>query len=518
MDPTGKFSSNGCSQGSSVSEASRDNRGSTHPFPRSITAVGPDGKNYEIPYRADFLPTVQCKWIIKNVATDFCEIASGEDPKDIIDLKFNGASYPPETPLEEIHKKIDLNTPSCVTAKFTDVAVAKMRLKEITNKSGSWALGENREIFYESEKFDSNEGAENFIKNFKDEIGGMRIGIQGKVQKIQFRGRGGTLPPPVYVAHIRINENQAKKIIDAAAAREIIRVSPLIAQAIRNADANSLGMLPIDVLCNLGPFLAPDLPEKESPGVVKEKIVEAEDKFWKKEEFLRIEPVHAKGVRASIGATSCLLLPGSGVSRNQAENLESIVSIDFSSEGMVLRFPDKNYANRFFHALKNAEYSDISFVAEAKQDKFGKYQAAVTIMDLHQVKRFVEDACGYRTSYARDLFGVSRDKIVLTKEFFIAELTGIGKLENASSAIKKERAKVLIDNLLHYLSLNEVGSLQQSVWELSRPDAQGNLGPLQFLREHTGLASILPGKAYSDEVGTYTTILTKISELARKNS
>lgn len=212
------------------------------------------------------------------------------------------------------------------------------------------------------------------------------------------------------------------------------------------------------------------------------------------------------------------MLPGSDVSRKQAESLENIISIGFSTRGIALRFPDKNYANKVFNALKNAKYLHINLVEKVEQDKFEKCQATVSTNDLHQVKRFVKDACGYRTSYARDLFGVSRDKIVLTKEFFIVELTSVGKLENASSAITKEKAKVLIDNLLSYLNLNEIGSFQQGILYLSRPDAQGNLGPLQFLREHTGLRSILPGESYSDEVGNYKTILAKISELARKDS
>ena len=485
-------------------------------FPSKITVVGPDGKNQVFRRFHEALPKVKCHQIIMLLGDDLRD--PGEDEKNIINLKFNGKAYPADTTLEEIHREVDLNQPGCVTAELTDVAAAKMKLKEITGGNGCWMINDEREICYKSVEYDSPGEAENFIKNFSDGISGMKIDLKISVEKVQYRGRGGTPPPPVYIAHIQIDGSQAKTICDAVAAREIIRVAPVIAQAIRHPDGNALAMLPIDVLCRLGPFLAPRLDEAKAFEVTGKKISEAEEQFWAKEKFLRIEPVHALGVRTSIGATSCLLLDGSAVSREQAERLENIASIDFSSKGMVIKFPDKEYAHRFFHGLKNTGYSSVEVHEKVEQSKFGKYEAAVIIKDLHEVKNFVEFVCGYGTFYTRDLFEVSTDQIKLGKKFFVDELRCIGGLDKVSAVVKKEKAKALLDNFLPHLNSADAAELKKEIAELARPNAENNPGPLQFLREHTGLGSILPGDAYSDEVGTYKTIMAKIDELISKSS
>lgn len=64
---------------------------------------------------------------------------------------------------------------------------------------------------------------------------------------------------------------------------------------------------------------------------------------------------------------------------------------------------------------------------------------------------------------------------------------------------------------------SESAGLRLKISELARPNDNDEPGPLQFLREHTGFESILPSEPYTDEVGTYQTVMTRIGRLIPKS-
>jgi hypothetical protein len=75
-----------------------------------------------------------------------------------------------------------------------------------------------------------------------------------------------------------------------------------------------------------------------------------------------------------------------------------------------------------------------------------------------------------------------------------------------------------LDVCLAHLSPNEANELLMNIPKLARPNDKGEPGPLQFLREHTGLKSFLPGVSYSDEAGSYQAILARIGKLIPESS
>ena len=433
---------------------------------------------------------------------------------NILALKFNGISYPADKTLAEIHDLIDLGRPTRVTVEWEDVPVAKDLLEKKTGGNGVWTIDRSGNLEFCSSDFSSFEDAKEFIKSFSASMAKMNIGVKSEVQGTQ---HGYKNSQATYTTRISIEKQAAKTIIREVAASEICRATPLIAQAMRDPKRNLLGMLPLDVLCNLGPFLAPNLSKEDAFEKMKNKIEQSKDMFFSKEKFLSIKPVRAPGVRASIGATSCLLLDKSGVSRAQAEKLENIAGMDFSSRGMELKFPNKEYAERFQYGLKNSGYASSSFLVGAKSDKFGKYEGVVRIEKLHEVKKFVQVTCGYSSSYTKDLFGTSKE-MALDANFFIDELSYIGNLKDSSTAQKKQMAKAVMDGFLDRLSPGEAVGLQSKISELARPDHKKQPGPLQFLREHTGIKSILPGVSYSDEAGAYQAVLARLASFSSERS
>jgi len=481
------------------------------PFPSSITYVNVCGSGVEISIAPHVFPKYTCSEFISSIGTSENGFYDQKNYENIYDLKFNGVSYPGDKTLGEIHDLIDLSKPTRVTVEWGDLPVAKEILEKKTGKNGTWRIEDSGKLAFCSGDFLSLQDAEKLKKNFSGSMASLNIGLITKVETERYPSK------TIYRTRIYIEKQDAKTIIRAAAASEICKAAPLIAQAMRNSERNLLGMLPLDVLCNLGPFLAPNLSKEDAFENMKNKIEQSKDMFFEKEKFLHIKPVRARGVRTSIGATSCLLLDKSGVSRAQAEKLENIAGIDFSGKVMDLKFPNKKYAERFYYGLKNSGYSSIAFSEGEKSDKFGKYQAVVSIKKLHEIKKFVEVACGYSSSYTKDLFDTSKETR-LDAVFFIDELTYIGNLKNSTTAQKKQMAKAVLDGFLDRLDPAEAVGLQQTISKLARPNAKGEPGPLQFLRERTGMKSFMPGVSYSDEAGAYKAALAKIGKLITERS
>jgi hypothetical protein len=80
--------------------------------------------------------------------------------------------------------------------------------------------------------------------------------------------------------------------------------------------------------------------------------------------------------------------------------------------------------------------------------------------DLNEVKKFIENTCGYSDTYTRDLFKV--ETIKLSSNFFINELTAIGKT-NDSLSNKKEKVKNFIAAFLPFLNVSEAASLKSEI-------------------------------------------------------
>lgn len=127
-------------------------------------------------------------------------------------------------------------------------------------------------------------------------------------------------------------------------------------------------------------------------------------------QFKKVSPIenHKYGVRQCIGATACLLVNHGMITRGQADKLENIASIDLSQDtGMTLKFTHSAYAKQFYYALINAGYSSMSLGLIDETNKFGHYVSCVTLSDLSEAKRFIEETCGYDKSYTRDLSRVT---------------------------------------------------------------------------------------------------------------
>ena len=509
MIPAKECSTRANSKNAAIGAADIGNSPTKSVFPASINYVNLYGEEREFPVLPESLPAAKCSEIILAIELYEHAFCLNFGSENVLGLKFDGISYPADKTLQEIHELIDLGKPTRVTVEWKDMPAVKEILERKTGKNGAWKIEHFGELGFCSNDFSSLQDAEKFIKDFSEDMARLNIGLKSEVQTV---GGLSKHSRPAYNALIYIPVLEAKKIIRAAAASEIYSAAPFVAQAMRDPENNSLGMLPLNVLCNLGPFLAPTLPREDAFEEMKNKIQQSKDMFFEKEKFLRIKPIQAKGVRASIGATSCLLLDKSWMGRAQAEKLENIAGLDFSQKGLDLKFPNKEYAERFFHGLKNSGYSSIAFYEGASGDKFGEYEAVVHIEKLHEVKKFVEVTCGYGSSYTKDLFGTSKG-IALDTNFFIDELTYIGNLKNSSAAQKKQMAKAVLDGFLDRLKPSEAVGLQQAISELARPNAKEEPGPLQFLRERTGMKSIMPGVSYSDEAGAYKAALAKIGKL-----
>jgi hypothetical protein len=230
--------------------------------------------------------------------------------------------------------------------------------------------------------------------------------------------------------------------------------------------------------------------------------------------------IELKGVRQSIGATASVLLEDSESARKKSMKGLEIANVEFSDKGLVLKFPDISYGQKFFHALEKAGYKTTSFsrIDPPEKTQYGTYCISVTIRELSEVKDFVEVTCGFPGVFTLDLFKVSEKRIELKKEFFLKQLESIGKSERLSVQERKNKAKLFVSNYLPYLFPQDVAELKINIEKLSAEEYGGKPGPLLYLRQHTGLGSILPGERYSDNIGTYKTILEKLDQKISKNN
>lgn len=251
---------------------------------------------------------------------------------------------------------------------------------------------------------------------------------------------------------------------------------------------------------------------------MEQEIAHASNAHWNG--FVPIEFIELEGVRQSIGATASVLLENSAEARKKAAKGEDIAEVEISNEGMVLKFASADYAQKFFHALEKRGYktTSLSGINPLESARHGIYRASVTIRGMHEVKHFVEITCRFPEIFTLDLFSANERHIELKAEFFVNQLMYIGRSEKLSVQEKKDKAKLLIDNYLPRLQPAEAAKLKNNIAKLTREDDEGRPGPLLYLRQYTGLGSVLPGEAYSDKVGTYKTIMEKIDELIPKSS
>lgn len=248
-------------------------------FPTSCDVHGWDGKKVNIKFSAgneDFW-TVD---ILYHALEEMVNIWESEDFRDAVEISFGGKVFPGAEKLADIHKIVDLNMPGVITFKKTDMATALGTMSESRHRDWKCKINRSKELSFCSYIRNSEKECEKLACDFFVGISDLKHLFKVEYLKVNcFYGREIRLPATKFEVKISIDGKHAEKILNEYAAGEINRLAPLIAQAIRQADKNSLGMLPIDVLCRLGPLLASDLPEETAVEFMKAKIFQAEKAF-----------------------------------------------------------------------------------------------------------------------------------------------------------------------------------------------------------------------------------------------
>lgn len=452
------------------------------------------------------------------------------------DLIFNGNKYPDKMRLVDIHKATDFSDQLLVDLKKSDLKFLQEKLRKITGFQ--WEMHSdyascNRKIVLRScQNFDKGQMDKLVVQLFS------KIPIIKEFSEITYgvpplRSEAG-LPfgsKPAFgfkPSQITIKSDNVKLILSTAA---VGYAASAIAQAIRtveNSDLNGiqegrphdcyLGRLPKELRGHIAFYIGSELPPETAGRLMEQEIAHASNAHWNG--FVPIEFIELEGVRQSIGATASVLLENSAEARKKAAKGEDIAEVEISNEGMVLKFASADYAQKFFHALEKRGYktTSLSGINPLESARHGIYRASVTIRGMHEVKHFVEITCRFPEIFTLDLFSANERHIELKAEFFVNQLMYIGRSEKLSVQEKKDKAKLLIDNYLPRLQPAEAAKLKNNIAKLTREDDEGRPGPLLYLRQYTGLGSVLPGEAYSDKVGTYKTIMEKIDELIPKSS
>jgi hypothetical protein len=288
---------------------------------------------------------------------------------------------------------------------------------------------------------------------------------------------------------IHISNPEIIKEIALGDEYKIKKAGTVIAQSKREANQESpFFHLPEEIIIKIVEFLC--LPDSTPMELLYIKFNTTTKQnyfsFYRDSTFKTIIPVKEKGVRESIGATVCLNVNEGMITREEGEKGHKIAQIDFSSEGMVLKFISSSYGKQFFYALKNAEYNSVSCEAVEKVND-SNYIFSVKISTSYELKRFVINTCGYKDKSLTDLLDSTGVK--LSGQFFIDELTSIGE-KNQPSEHKAAMAKDLIDKYLPYLDPSQAKNLKTEIESKVVLDDSIQVlkkHPFEYLTEYRGL-------------------------------
>ena len=471
------------------------------------------------------------------------KIVSSVHPSDInallsseFDILFDGKKYPNDMELCDVFKEINYSSSMDIRLRKSDLKDLQEKLEKMTRLKWQLVLSpDSREYELVVECYGRRDSRH--IDQFVDqlfskfpiikEFSNIAYGehITSSEEDLSQEYRYVKLFTPI---RITISSSQATSILSAAT---LGYPASLISQAIRTVETAELrglplggindcplGRLPKELRGQIASYIASNFPAETAGEMMEEKIFRASNAHWNG--FLPAPFIELKEVRQSIGATASVLLENSDSAREKAMRGFEIAKVEMSDAGVVLKFPDESYAQKFFHALEKSGYKTTSCyrIDPPENTQDGTYCTSVTIRELSEVKDFVEVTCGFPETFTLDLFKVSEKKIELKKEFFLKQLESIGKSERISVQERKKKAKLLVSNYLPYLLTQEAAELKLNIKKLSAENYEGKPGPILYLRQHTGLGSILPGESYSDNVATYKTILEKIDrKIPKKN-
>jgi len=471
-------------------------------FPEALTIRMPGGARFTI-------EKLHASFTLKDIARliyDGGGVATRAFPPIELGRSFNfsfgGRSYSANSPLSLIHEEINLNSCDDVVCQVTEAKIAADKLKSGTNLE--WRVLNENLIMFDSNPYQKRVDAQDFVQAALNKIPNLKLFVDVEIKSMH----------SCSVAEMRVANSESIRMIVEGIPIEIGLAAPLIAQAIRTGDHPGLGLLPLDVLCRLGMFLAPERPDIEGYGIMQSEIDYASRQYQEEPVFRKMAPVAANGMKRSIADTAGLLLRSEVPNFLKDAKHSKVSNASLSSAGLMLDFTDATYAGNFFRTLKRSGFQAAALEWRQANGEDGGCVARIEIKDFNEVKRFVETTCGFSENCTKELFETAGQELRLPSWFFIQELEAIGdSVEPITLEEKKATAKRLIQAYLPYLDRNEVKKLREVVWERSRPDSDGNSGSLQYLREKRGAGRIFSVSNYSDSVATFKEIIASIEGL-----
>ena len=426
-------------------------------------------------------------------------------------FSFNGSIFPAETSLKTIHEEIDLN--KCGQFLFQPTEAKKVA-DQLTLQTGrEWRVLKKNTILCESNPFKTTVEAVAFCTELFERIPHLKGLLEVSMNRVDI----ANCFSENYQATIKVTNSYLIKALADGIPIEIAFVAPVIAQAVRNGHGKHLGMLPLDILAHLGTFLAPELPDSDGYRLMKEKIEESNRDFFAVPVLQKVRPAMTDDIRKSIGATIGLLLRSDKTDAMQAESLKNAAHVDFTNAGLEVEFSDEKQALKFSRALELEGYLTVKagkFLADGTK---GRQVTRVAIPDFNEIKRFVEERCGYPQGYVKKLFDACKEKLRLPAEFFLTELELIGQSPSLPGLEqKKAAARQLMNRYLPYVDPAQAEDLRNVLWHSSRPDEEGEPGPLQFLRQKRGAGRVFSRSAYSDNVATFKGFMAAIDGVIAK--
>lgn len=415
---------------------------------------------------------------------------------------FGGRSYPANSPLSFIHQEINLNDCHAVVCMATEAKVAADTLK--SSSGVEWRVLNENTVMLDSSPYAERAGAVAFGESLLKEISSLAPHIDMQIRSMD----------RYFYTEMRVKNRHSIHLIAQGIPIEIGLAASSIAQALRNGDQAGLSMLPLDVLSRLGMFLAPGLPRIDGCEIMQAEIEHASVEYRDAPIFRKIAPIAIGEIKNSIAETASMLLRCSANnSFADGKNLK-VCNVTFSNAGLTLDFNDANYAGNFIRTLRHAGYQAADLERKNPYESNGRSVARIKIKDFNEVKRFVEATCGFDENATKELFNNAVEKPRLSSQFFIQELEAIGtSIKPMSLDEKKAAAKRFTHAYLPYLDRKEAAQLSELVSEKSRPDSNGQLGSLQYLREKRGAGRIFSINNYSDNVATFKHLVAAIDGL-----
>lgn len=471
-------------------------------FPKALTIKMADGARFTIEKLDD-------SFTLKDIARSLYDgggVATRAFPPIELGRSFNfsfgGRSYPANSLLSSIHEEINLNACEDAACEVTEAKIAAEKLKSGTGLE--WRVLNENTVMLDSNPYWKQADAKEFVQKTLSKIPHLKHLIDVKIKSINQHS----------VAEMRVAGSESIRMLVEGTPIEIGLAAPLIAQAIRNGDHAGLGMLPLDVLSRLGMFLAPELPDIDGYKFMQDEIDYVSRQYREAPEFRKIVPVAVSGIQNSIAETAGFLLRSEVSNSLMSGNHPKVSNVRLSNAGLTLDFTDAAYASNFFRTMKRADYHSAALEWRQPNGEDGKCVARMEIKDFNEVKRFVETTCGFAEDSTKELLETADQELRLPSRFFIRELEAISKpVEPMTLEAKKTAAKRLMQAYLPYLDRNEVRQFREVIWENSRPDGDGNPGPLQYLREKRGAGRIFSVSNYSDDVATFKGIIASIDGL-----